>query len=192
MVFLSDLARQKMNIYVQLAEGEISGLGEVEVVNKHNFVITDIFLLKQKCTINGTLLDRLDISRFLFERIQDGGNPATIKLWWHSHADIGVFWSADDEQTIDGFKNKWMVSVVTNRAGNMLARVDVYEPIRVTEDNLGIRLILPENEELRAKLDSEVKEKVTFTSPPVFPGADFYFQNLPVSPTIPHKKTKRR
>ncbi len=53
-------------------------------------------------------------------------------MWWHSHARESVFWSDDDVRTINNFGGEMLISVVGNKAGKFLARLDRFEPSRQT------------------------------------------------------------
>jgi hypothetical protein len=132
-------AWEKLSLYIQLAEGEVGGLGSVEQ-DGPDFLLTDCFLIEQRATDVDVELDPAATSRFLLECLERGVDPGALRLWWHSHAREAVFWSADDERTIDHFGGELLVSLVGNHAGKYLARVDRYEPRRET---LGWLDVLP-------------------------------------------------
>ena len=126
-------AYRKLWLYVQLAEGEVGGLGSVELEpDGSGFVMTDSFLIEQRATDVDTEIEPAAASQFLLDFVAADKDPAVLRVWWHSHAREGVFWSADDERTIDQFGGEWLVSVVGNKAGKWLARFDRYEPTRET------------------------------------------------------------
>jgi len=166
-IFITPEAKTRLDLYIGLAIGEISGLGLVTLVNKQDFYITEVSLLKQTCTFSDTVLNPAAIGDYMLSVLERGGDPAKIKLWWHSHADMAVFWSADtDETTIDGFKNGWMLSLVGNKNGQFLGRVDIFDPVRVTVDNLQLTILLPQKPNERATIQNEIDSKVTFVYPP--------------------------
>ena len=121
----------QLALYILLAPGEVGGLASVEPEGA-DFVITAIHLIDQQATDVDNELDPAAVSRFLIEFMHGGGNPGALRLWWHSHGREGVFWSADDQRTIDRFGGEWLISLVGNHAGKFLARLDRFEPARET------------------------------------------------------------
>ncbi len=130
-------AWEKLSLWIQLAEGEVGGLGSV-VFEEGGFLITDCFLIDQRATDVDTELDPEATSRFLIDYLNDGGAPETLRLWWHSHGRESVFWSTDDERTIDHFGGESLVALVGNHRQKFLARFDRYEPRRETEGWLDV------------------------------------------------------
>lgn len=125
-------AWEKLSLYIRLAQGEVGGLARVRRDRDDGFIITECFLIDQRSSDVDTELDPAATSRFLIEQLQRGVDVEEFRLWWHSHAREAVFWSTDDERTIDHFGGEWLVSVVGNQAGKFLARFDRYEPRRET------------------------------------------------------------
>lgn len=128
----TDRAWEKLWLYIRLAEGEVGGLASVEPAGQHDFLMTDCFLIEQRATDVDTELAPAATSRFLLTYLEAGRDPGLLRLWWHSHARESVFWSTDDERTIDHFGGESLVSLVGNQAGKFLARFDRYEPRRET------------------------------------------------------------
>jgi hypothetical protein len=90
---------------------------------------------------------------------------ATLRLWWHSHADGPLYWSKTDEQTIEGLSIDRLVSVVGNRTPEFECRLDLFSPQRVTYSALPL-IPLPDKTPLdettlRTSVRAELKEKVT-------------------------------
>jgi uncharacterized OsmC-like protein len=53
-----------------------------------------------------------------------------------------------------------MLSIVGNKDGDYLARVDVYNPIRVTVDELKVETYIEREQELDTQIYFEIKRKV--------------------------------
>jgi len=168
-VFITPSAKQKLDLYIELAEGEISGLGTVTRLG-NDFLMTEVHLLEQECTGASTELSSEDVSKFLLQAVRAGLDPATIKLWWHSHASMGVFWSGTDESTAGKFGNGWMLSLVGNRRGEYLCRLDLYEPIRLTLDGLEFSVRFEPDAGLRSAIEAEVEAKVKRPEPAILAG----------------------
>jgi len=130
-------AWEKLCLYIRLAEGEVGGLGSV-VPERDGFLMVDCFLIDQQATDVDTMLDPEALSRFLVGYAAGGDDPSDLRLWWHSHAREQVFWSMDDEHTIDNFGGELLVALVGNFAGKFLARMDRFEPKRETEGWLNL------------------------------------------------------
>ena len=166
-IYILPLAKIKLDAYVRFAEGEISGLGKVGRLGREELLIEDILLFDQECTPSSTKLDQGKIADFLVDMIESGEDPSCIRLWWHSHADIGSCWSAKDDETICGFNNEWMVSLVTNFAGDYLCRVDAFVPVQMTVYETLFRVYLETPKDILTSLQAEVTAKVKFTKPKV-------------------------
>ncbi len=136
-VCISSEAARKLQLYQILCPFEISGLGEIEVLPS-GFLVEDLFLLKQRCHHAYTELLPEGTARFLISMIEQGKDPAKLKLWWHSHSEMDVFWSPMDDYTARGFENDYMLSLVTNKAGEYLCRLDLYQPLKFTINNLPV------------------------------------------------------
>jgi len=160
-VVLSEAAYNKMMTYASLVTGEISGMGEVKKEGILLYV-TDVWLLKQECTGASTTIKAEALADLRAEMYQKKLALDGFRLWWHSHADMGVFWSGTDTSTMKALMVDidWMLSIVVNKKRELRARVDFREPLEMHVDNLKVMVdtmhIVDEDE-----LKKEVKEKVS-------------------------------
>src|SRR3990167_1808691 len=125
-IFLENIYNQ-MYTYCNLAKGEISGLGEVEVKG-NDIIIKQIILLKQICSPASTVISEETINNFIYQFAKKGLDTQNWKLWWHTHYDFGVFWSMTDEDNIKNLitlSKNFLVSVVINKKGEVLSRLDL-------------------------------------------------------------------
>ena len=137
-LFLLPEVEERMRHYTNLAAGEVSGLGTVEEFNG-GFLVTDLFLPKQTCSPGGTELDQESVATLLMELDQAGKDSGALRYWFHSHGDLDVFWSRTDEECINNLANgDYVLSLVTNKRGHMLARLDIFRPVRVTIDQVPV------------------------------------------------------
>jgi hypothetical protein len=148
-----------LQAYVNLSEGEVSGIGKVERLGSEDFLVTEILLIEQESGWAYTELNQEALARFLEELISKGEDPATYRLWWHSHANGDVFWSGTDETTCRRFGNQWMLAIVANKGGEILGRIDVYEPIHLASE-LPVRVYTPLEEGEEERIKEELKRKV--------------------------------
>ena len=163
-VFITSEAKQKLDLYIKGANGEISGLGKVIRIG-NDFLIEGVYLLEQECTSASTDLDPEGVSNFLLGWIKDKRDPSELKLWWHSHDNMPAFWSSTDEATAGGFGNGWMLSIVGNKRKEYRVRLDLYDPIRLTLDGLNFQILLLENELLQNEIEAEIRAKVRTRQP---------------------------
>ena len=159
-IYFQRKAYQKFRYFIEECETEISGFGKV-VKYGDKLVITDVEIFKQKVSGAHSDMDDEALAAFLFEKTKAKESLAQWRVWWHSHATMGVFFSGTDTGTIDGSTEfPWLISVVGNHDGDIKARIDVFDPIRCTED-LEVEVLEEEDEELKALCIKEIKEKVS-------------------------------
>lgn len=118
----------KMLAYAQCSPGEISGFGKIKSEfkdNKEIVTILDVKIFKQKCTSGHTTLEEDALAKWCVDLIRNGEDPNEWKLWWHSHFNFGVFFSATDTGTISKLTTDltWY-SLCINQKGDMIARKD--------------------------------------------------------------------
>lgn len=160
-------AWQTINLYIQLAEGEISGLARgVLSPNKKVLHVSDVRIWPQECTSAETEVTSNDELVNLALAMQaDGAAPEDICVWWHSHANMQSFFSTTDDATITNWvNNRFLCAIVGNKAGDFKARIDVKEPIQYTIDEKDITIShAGENvpEELYNFVKNEIETKVT-------------------------------
>jgi len=164
-VSMSLLASQKMKYWIELAAGEVSGLGLIREIKNAAGLLTgifveDIYLIKQVSGGADTDLNDdgiVDLQIALEQQCVDSGR---LKLWWHSHGGGGTFWSSKDEDTIKGFGyNSYALSIVSNKKNDVLCRLDMYKPIRASFNKIDVDIVLPEFD-MQEECKKEFEEKV--------------------------------
>jgi hypothetical protein len=159
----------KLQAYVAGIDYEISGFGKVEKEGG-NLVITDIRIFPQVVTPAHTEMDAKNLAKFWDSLIVAGEDLGKWKLWWHSHVRMGASFSGTDDDTIDDFdsempENNWMLSIVTNKMGDLYAQIDVFEPIRCVIKHL-IWSVEYGEQHFEIDVSQEIREKVTVSYPP--------------------------
>lgn len=98
---------------------EVSGFGTLEYNEEHNyFVVTDVsvtdrMILKQKVNKTATEITAEAKGKAMYQ-LRD--TPGALKWHWHSHVQMGVFWSADDMEIIRSLGQQgWIVATVFNQ-----------------------------------------------------------------------------
>lgn len=92
---------------------EISGLGHAQADMDGNIRILSTLLLPQQ---NGSTVTDIEADAVAKAMYQTKDLPGELKWWWHSHVDMGVFWSGTDLDTIKKFgQGGWIVATVFNK-----------------------------------------------------------------------------
>jgi proteasome lid subunit RPN8/RPN11 len=155
-------ALDKLLLYAGRCPVEIGGLGTV-VEDSDGLLITDVFLLAQRVSASDTELDTDAVFDFLARVVAEGGDPALVRLWWHSHADMDVVWSETDRTTIGSLPGDFWVALLVNRRGEIACRLDAFQPQRETWD-LPLAEVLDDAsgdpEALCQTIDREILDKV--------------------------------
>ena len=158
-LYLLPEVEERMRHYTELATGEVSGLGTVEEFDG-GFLVTDIFLPKQSCSPAGTELDQDSVATLIMELDQAGSDAGSLRFWWHSHGNLDAFWSNTDEACIMSLANgDYVLSLVTNKRGHLLARLDIFKPVRLTVDHLPVS-VRSAGSSLRERCQDEVRQRV--------------------------------
>jgi len=113
-IVITDSAYQKVMYYVDKASGEVSGFGSVEYDKKtQTFYVDDVILIEQENGPTSSEIDGTALAKAMYEQREV---PDGLKWWWHSHVNMGVFWSGDDMNCIRSLgKQGWILASVFNR-----------------------------------------------------------------------------
>jgi hypothetical protein len=143
-VFLEPAVNEMINHWIDMAEGEVSGLGLVDLV-PGGFLVKEVFLPDQACTPASSTIEPEAVAKLLLDLDQAGYEPSKLRFWFHSHADMDVFWSSQDTTTMMLMENReYVISMVGNKRGKRLARVDFYHPFEAHIDDVPIQVQLPD------------------------------------------------
>jgi hypothetical protein len=167
-IFIMSPEEQKLWYYIEECPDEISGLGILKYNPDFNtLLIEKLHLFQQKVSGAETDLDQIAIGKFINEMVMQDQDTAAIKVWWHSHCSGGVYWSGhEDQPTITRLRDfglEYLLSIVGNHRREYLCRLDVFQPVQITLDNLPLRVYQPEDGELRARLRAEIADKLTMS-----------------------------
>lgn len=176
-LIIDDLELKKIKYWVTKCPNEIGGLGQAKIVNGDIFV-TKIHLLKQVVSSAEVELDDAPITELMTEILQNDAlrELGSLQFWWHSHVNMGTFWSGTDRNTIEKLsKHGWCSALVINKkfdtkcayqqgANNGYPTVFVDDiPLHITELDSSVK------EFCDAEYDSKVTERV-FTPKPLHNG----------------------
>jgi hypothetical protein len=148
---------EKVWQWTALAKGEFSCLGMLS----DDLLVHGVQLFDQVCTAASTEIDQQALARFLVQHPA----PERVRCWIHSHGNLNVFWSQQDEACIEGLQNDTcLVSIVVNKRHEMKVRLDIWNPVRVTLDDLALEVRLPKYD-LKAECERAFRDCVTEAHP---------------------------
>ncbi len=154
-------AMERIWHWTDLATGEFSCLGTVT----EDMLVGGVQLFDQICTAASTELDQEALAKFLVTHPA----PQNVRAWVHSHARLGVFWSQQDEACIEGLANDaCLISIVVNKKREFKARIDVWQPFRLTFDDLPLEIRLPD-QNLRGECERLFNAHVVEMAPVLMP-----------------------
>lgn len=164
-VYILPEVHQQIMGYVRNCQIEVSGLGVAEI-RDNCLCITQAFILPQECTLGYTQFKKGALTEFVMNKVKERFDIKSIRFWWHSHVNGGTFWSPQDNQNIDNINNggDYYVSTVFNKRGEMLTRIDLYNPFHIKVDQVETIVGLPvtkEDDEKYAEIIAKMVEDIT-------------------------------
>ena len=145
--------------WTALAKGEFSCLGMAD----DGLLVHGVQLFDQVCTQASTELDQDALAKFLCRHRE----PENVRAWIHSHGNLSVFWSAQDDACIDGLANEsFLISIVVNKRHDIRCRVDFFQPVRLTLDEVPLEVRMPDTS-LKAACEAAFLQHVTEVQPMV-------------------------
>lgn len=206
-VLFSSDAILKMKLYTKEVNDEVGWLGTVNKIG-NNYYVSDVFLFEQDVHGTTTEITPEGLTTFAEEILQEEDGVEkwnNMKLWGHSHVNMGVFASSQDDKQIKELKanTDFFIRVIMNKKDEI--KIDIVDDDVIVENadfaeinnhdvtNL-LKLIeeakaqieeikLKREEELAVEVKKEVKEKVrekrsVITAYGSFYGRDSYTRYL--------------
>lgn len=121
---------------------EVSGLGNVIYDAATNaFIVNEVYLLEQENTGTTTDINDAAIGKLMHEHFKSK-IKGDLNFWWHSHADMNVFWSGTDMATIEQLGgNGWFLSTVFNKKEEMRSAYHASSPMTIFIDDLDTQVL---------------------------------------------------
>jgi len=102
----------KIMFFVNRTNMECSGVGIVKI-EKNVLRVVDAIMVAQKNSMGDTELCSESLAKAMYH-YQD--NPDHMNFWWHSHHNMGVFWSGTDMEAIKQLGGHgWILASVFNK-----------------------------------------------------------------------------
>ena len=174
-VIMKEPFHDKISWFVQNYEQEIGAFIEGKIT-KEEIILEDILIPEQEADKGGIEIEGRNLVKL---RKEYKDRCKKIIGEWHSHNDMGAFWSGTDEEFIKIFSERKSISVyvVSSKNAGHLVRVEVRKPFFVSIDNVGYELDQTESK-IGKVLQKEIKKKI---KAPVRK-ADVSFFNIPNIP----------
>jgi hypothetical protein len=161
------VAMAKFWSWVDIAKGEVSCLGIVEEVRDADsgavsaLLVTDLFLLKQRCSADETTMDVAAVSQLMLDLEHRGIDSRKLRCWAHSHGGMSVFWSGTDDDCITGLANgDYLLSLVVNKKRDSMMRLDQFHPCHLYLTDIVWEVRYPLIDGLAEQCLNEFKAKV--------------------------------
>jgi hypothetical protein len=146
-VILATHVKYQLDAYSKIAAHEFSVMGIIEEEKEKNgrvkkLYVSDIHFVEQTNSQSETDMDEQGLAKLVLRLAEEGkGDEGRLKAWIHSHGHMGCFWSTTDEECITNLVNSsesYLVSIVINKKDEYRARIDTYNPVPLTVDNLTV------------------------------------------------------
>ncbi len=173
-IVLSSESYAKICNWVDLCSKEISGLGTIEI-REDSIYVDQVYLLDQEVTGADTDIDSVAIAKLLGNLPKSSKNR--LRFWWHSHVNMGVFWSGTDETCIKALRGEgFILSIVFNKKGEYKARIDFdSEEFHAKFDDLEMYVETPK--EVMDEFKQEILDEYGPVEDPI-DFAEFYKESL--------------
>lgn len=167
-VYITPVALEKMNVIVEISSKEVGWLGTARQLRTGDFLIDDVYLFDQEVSYAQCEMSTEGLEAFAVELLEqpDGDELYdNLRVWGHSHVNMGTSPSAQDNSQMDLFREngcEWFIRIIANKAGRLEVTVFMYRNHLVIED-AEWRVAVPGMDEIRAQIEAEFTAKVRET-----------------------------
>lgn len=155
-------AWQTIQYIVSKCAKEVGWLGLVE---KHgnDYWVTEVFIPEQEVTSVTTEIEAEAMAALAMWMMDNDRDPSQMYYWGHSHVNMGVSPSGQDETQLEEYLHNCNVFIrgIYNKKGD--SKVDIFDTeagvVHQCVDNYPEHALL--SDELRKRLDKELKDNVT-------------------------------
>lgn len=173
-VYITPLAKHKMDMYTAISSDEIGWLGTAERLPNGDYLIIDTLLFEQQVHATTCEIKPEGLQKVAIELMQtEEGREALgkLKVWGHSHVEMTVSPSGQDNDQLQVFKdgNPWFIRIITNKKGDMGVTIMDWEHGMKLDDVPVTVLSLYDMRDEIAKEISEKVSKITYTTKGKYP-----------------------
>lgn len=157
-------AFMKMQFIVDEATSEVGWLGAVRRLSPVEFIVDEIYIVEQKASMAECDLDKDSIADLIEPWLADpdGIDRANaIRLWGHSHVNMGVGPSPTDVTTFKDFYEScdYFIMLIQNKRGEMRVDVTTVDSNLIYHD-CPWSVEFPDMSDIKKQIKAEIKEKV--------------------------------
>ena len=165
-VFYTPAAYQTINYIIQKSSLEIGWLGLVEVIKNDNYLIYDIIVPEQEVSGAETDITPETLAFTIAQLISEDKNPNHLRYWGHSHVNMAVSPSHQDEEEFQEFLDPAQISDffirgIYNKHGHCKVDIADIADNRLYQCVQNSIQVQPMEIKRAKELDSVIKEKVT-------------------------------
>lgn len=134
-LFFTPAALRTMQCYVEECSDEIGWLGIVEEYDNSQFLCTEVHLLYQEVGGATTEIQPDGLVKYAEEVGMD--NMENVRLWGHSHVNMGTGASGQDESQMELFKKNgfpWYFRIIGNKKGSMSVSFFNFKDAYIVDD----------------------------------------------------------
>lgn len=165
-IVITPLAFDKMWAWVDACPEEVGWVGRVQKFEEV-FAITDVFLLDQDVQPALTTITEKGVRDFLMEWVVKDPNVVNeMRMWGHSHVNMGTTPSGQDEQQMQLFLNPdidWFIRLICNKRGRMQFTI-LYYTLGLEVNDVPWDLIRTVDQETMDSYKAELAVKVRKSS----------------------------
>lgn len=174
-LWLSPQIVSELMFYAWKVDAEVGGMGLLRF-DDNNITVEELFLIDQK--VHGT---ECELSSEAYSNLMadimakhEDEKLTRLNFWWHSHKNMGAFFSPTDDTTMREWDGQYQVALVINRKGEMKARLMSRVPVLIIGD-IDVEIDwfdVPECENWSSNVKDKVMKQVFTYTPnvPVVPG----------------------
>lgn len=158
---------EKIMFWVNMSDYEVSWWGLLDYEKDTNiFTVKEVFLLEQEVSRAETEISATAMHKIMFETRD---SPYKLRWWGHSHANMDVFWSGTDVETMMvNSQGGWLLSTVFNKKRELKTAFITDIPASLYIDNVPTNIITPHNQDWEKEYREKVKVK-TYKSKKIDP-----------------------
>jgi hypothetical protein len=161
-VYYSPKVLQLIELTVAVCDKEVGWLGTAEKVG-NDYIIDEIFVPKQKVSGTETDISPETVGELLYEIVKKDKDPSKLIYWGHSHVNMGVSPSGQDNKQMEAFLENatYFIREIRNKRGD--SAVDVFD-VEAGYIFYGVAnqvYMPPISEEEKAAWEKIIKENVT-------------------------------
>ena len=116
-------------------KAEIGGMAIVCQDKDGDWIVSNPVILKQEVTSGSTSICKDELAKYYTKTGMKHHNKEFRFCWWHSHHNMGAFWSKTDTDTIDEYKDGDLsFALVVCLNGDYKFRVSMWKPFTSHQD----------------------------------------------------------